>query len=58
MVENITRRKSYAVSELQFINKVTCWRLSNVINTCISLSLLSGTESQNTASEMALWLDT
>lgn len=32
-------------SELQFMNAVACRRLSNIINRCISLQLLSGTKS-------------
>lgn len=38
---------------LQFINCVICWCLSNLITSCIWLSLLSGAKSQNTALEVA-----
>ena len=47
-------RDAVIVSELQLINTVASWRLSNVINICsLFHSVMSGTRTQNTALEIA-----
>ena len=54
---NTFTRDTIIYSELQFMNTVARCRSSNVINSCISFPLLSGTKSQNTALEVAVFCD-